>query len=1113
MATFLLVVRFLVRVPSGRGALGALLCGLTLLTAACGSGSRAIDYEANPPPPPVPPPALTSIDVGPPNPSIALGLTYQFRATGIYADGSKGDISSMVTWSSSAPAVALLSRAGIATSVVPGQTTITAALGSLSGSTTLTITAAALASVEVTSTALTMASGTRQQFDATAIYTDNSKQDVTNSVTWTSGSPAVATISNSAGTIGLATAVAPGTSAITAALGAVTSAPVSLTVTAAALVSIGITPPNPTLVKGTSQQLTATGIYADGSRQDLTAQVVWSSSAAAVASFSTAANTHGLAIAAGVGPAILTAASGTVTATTSLTVTAATLASISVTSTSSTIPKGTTQQFAATALYTDLSRHDVTALVVWSSSAPGVATISNAAGYDGLARGVGTGPTTITATLNGVSGSMPLTVTAATLLSIGITPPKSKIANGTSQPFLATGLYSDNTTRDLTATATWASSTPTVATINNAAGSNGIATGASAGTTTITAMSAGITSAPATLAVTAATLVSIAVTPTSASIANQTSQQFTAIGTFSDGTRQTLTSMATWASSASAVATISNAAGSSGIATGASAGTTTITAAFAGITSATVTLTVTGATLVSLAVTPANDSIANGTSLQFVATGTFSDATTQMLTSVATWASGTPTVASISNTTGYFGNATALSPGSTLVSASVGGVASPPVPLTVTAATLVSIAITPANPRIFDGSTEQLTATGTYSDGSTQIITNAVTWAPMTSTIAPVSNAAGSQGLATALTVGTESVTATDPLTGIASAATTLTVTSAEYAYAANFGDGTVSQYTVGNDGSLTPMAAPFVAAGSEPFSIAIATDAAGHGRYAYVANYGIEQPGLASVSEYAIGADGSLSNIGTATTGTGPNGITVFGGYAYTANYHDNNVSQFAIGADGTLSPLSTPTVAAGTGASMITITAARHAYVANFVANSVSEYSVGTDGTLTALVSNPTVAAGAGANYIVVDPSGSYAYVANYSGNSISEYTIAGDGSLHLFATLPGVPNPRFMSIDPAGPYVYVANGTAATVSQFTIGPNGSLTYQSAWPTDTTANSVIVDATGRFVYAANRGPTGNAGHTVSQFSIGAGGSLSPLTPSAPAGSAPAAIVTTTAY
>ncbi len=77
--------------------------------------------------------------------------------------------------------------------------------------------------------------------------------------------------------------------------------------------------------------------------------------------------------------------------------------------------------------------------------------------------------------------------------------------------------------------------------------------------------------------------------------------------------------------------------------------------------------------------------------------------------------------------------------------------------LTVTAATLQSIAVTPANPSIAKGATQQFTATGTYSDGTTQNLTSTVTWSSATTTIATISAA----GLATGAGVGTSTITAT----------------------------------------------------------------------------------------------------------------------------------------------------------------------------------------------------------------------------------------------------------------------------------------------------------------------------------------------------------------
>ena len=74
---------------------------------------------------------------------------------------------------------------------------------------------------------------------------------------------------------------------------------------------------------------------------------------------------------------------------------------------------------------------------------------------------------------------------------------------------------------------------------------------------------------------------------------------------------------------------------------------------------------------------------------------------------------------------------------------------------------------------------------------------------------------------------------------------------------------GTVSQYTLGATGLLTPMAVPTVTAGTAPGWIAFGNS----GQYAYVVNRGNgTAPG--TVSEYSIGSDGSLTLIGTVSAG-----------------------------------------------------------------------------------------------------------------------------------------------------------------------------------------------------------------------------------------------------
>ena len=88
------------------------------------------------------------------------------------------------------------------------------------------------------------------------------------------------------------------------------------------LTSISVTPANPTISGGASQQFTATGKYSDGSTQNLTASVGWSSLDQSVATITAV----GLATAVGEGTSTIEAASSSISGSTTLTVTSSSAA-------------------------------------------------------------------------------------------------------------------------------------------------------------------------------------------------------------------------------------------------------------------------------------------------------------------------------------------------------------------------------------------------------------------------------------------------------------------------------------------------------------------------------------------------------------------------------------------------------------------------------------------------------------------------------------------------------------------------------------------------------------------------------------------------------------------
>ncbi|HVQ97711.1 MAG TPA: Ig-like domain-containing protein, partial [Mycobacterium sp.] len=512
-----------------------------------------------------------------------------------------------------------------------------------------------------------------------------------------------------------------------------------------------------------TEQFKATATYDDGSTADITSAVSWSAANTAVATV----NSSGVASGVAAGSTSVTATLTGISGSASLTVKAVapTLSSIAVTPASPSIAVGATQQFTATATYSDGTMGNITSSVTWSSGTTSVATITAA----GLASGVSAGSSTITATQTGISGTASLAVTASappppTLSSIAVAPATASIVAGTTQQYTATGTYSNGTTKNVTSSVTWMSANTAVATMN----ASGLATGVAAGSSTITAALSGV-SGTARLAVTATApaISSIAVTPSAPSVVAGNTKQFTATATYSNGTTGNVTTSVAWTSSKTSVATIN----ASGLATGIAAGASTITAALSGV-SGTASLTVTGSapTISSIAVTPGSPSIDAGSTQQFTATATYSNGTTGNVTTSVTWTSAKTSVATINAS----GLATGVAAGTTTISAAHNGVTGS-ASLTVTAATVTSIAVTPNPANFASNATQQFTATATYSNGTTGNVTSSVTWTSSNTAAATID----SDGLASGVAAGATTITAAmNSVTGTSAATVSVATTS-----------------------------------------------------------------------------------------------------------------------------------------------------------------------------------------------------------------------------------------------------------------------------------------------------------------------------------------------
>jgi hypothetical protein len=241
-----------------------------------------------------------------------------------------------------------------------------------------------------------------------------------------------------------------------------------------------------------------------------------------------------------------------------------TLNQVTVTPATQTMAKGTKQQFSANGTFTNGMVVAWTQVVNWISSDTTVATIDNTPGLNGIVTSVGYGTTIITAhdVANNITGTAMLTV--ADPQSVMIFPANTYIAVGSAHQFSAIALFSSATiTEVITTFATWTTSSPGVATIVNTAGvaGNGVVTaGAVPGITDLQATDpiSGATGTT-TITVTSTPIVGLTVSPVTPIIplSTATTQQFTAIGTFQDGSlTPSLTTAWAWSSSNTAVATI-----------------------------------------------------------------------------------------------------------------------------------------------------------------------------------------------------------------------------------------------------------------------------------------------------------------------------------------------------------------------------------------------------------------------------------------------------------------------------------------------------------------------------------------------------------------------------
>ena len=233
-------------------------------------------------------PTVTGVSVSSSSGSLNIGSTVQLSATASYSDGSSKDVTSQASWTASNGNATVSS--GLVKGAAAGSVTITASFGGQSGTTSITVAGLPVSKLVVTAPSSSFSMGMFLPLDAIATYSDNSTQNVTTQVTWTSSDKTIATVS----TIGVVHGENVGAGVtISGSLGGQTSS-VTVSVVKNSPSLLSLFPDDAWAYQNGTLQMTATYTPSGGTGQDVTSQTTWTSTDPTKASVDPSGLVHGL---------------------------------------------------------------------------------------------------------------------------------------------------------------------------------------------------------------------------------------------------------------------------------------------------------------------------------------------------------------------------------------------------------------------------------------------------------------------------------------------------------------------------------------------------------------------------------------------------------------------------------------------------------------------------------------------------------------------------------------------------------------------------------------------------------------------------------------------------
>jgi uncharacterized protein YjdB len=616
--------------------------------------------------------------------------------------------------------------------------------------------AASVRSVAVVPSPVEIRIGQAVQLRAYAIFNDDSVQEITQIAEWSSGDKGVAIVSSTPGSIGIVTAVGPGSVRISAAITIDddrTRGSADVTVIAPPLAAITTKPTTKRLEVGLDRQYKATAVYVNEFTADVTSEVTWTSTNPSVATVDDSGPTKGLVHPIQIGTTEIIArdpATGT-TSNDGFTEVRGAIVNLSVDPEEAVLGRRMRFPMRCYGNRADGSRTNLTEDVDWGSTNPSVARVGTGAVDGGVVRTrAKNGTATIhcvdpTRNLSTVTSGGGATVTVAGRIQ-GLEVRSLALAVGEEKGAHAFGVFRNGSqTSDLADVVVWSIEGPPVATVGNTSADQGDVVGIARGTATLRAEepSTGLTSTELDNLKVLGAIESVAMEIGDGLVGRGEEVEYKARATYQGGDTSNVSDKCSWSSDASRIATVGDVSPDKGIVRGVRTGTTTIRAVCSGFEISGPIEVIGG--LVGLAVTPATFEKEALSIKKFHAVGIYDDGKERDLTKVVSWVSSNPDVVAIDDEDER-GLAMLLKPGSATITAThptAGFMASATV---VVEPGILSMEIVPPERTIRGSVLARFRAQGRRADGSIKVVTKRAEWSSDDPEIVRVSNRDGEKG-------------------------------------------------------------------------------------------------------------------------------------------------------------------------------------------------------------------------------------------------------------------------------------------------------------------------------------------------------------------------------